>query len=273
VIIDGLVTSAVAPLLGDSAPRHRLVLLVHLPQGSPEERAVAGAASAIIATSPWAGRWMARAYTLPTQHVHVVEPGVDPADVVRGSEAGDRLLCVAALSPLKGQDVLVDALALLPERRWRCTLVGSGTVDREFTALVEQSVRSNGIDDRTAFTGPLGGSALSDAYGRADLLIVPSRTETYGMVVTEALARGIPVICSRTGGLPETLGTDGNRERPGLLVPAGDPRSLADAIESWLDDPALRAGLRARARGRRASLTGWDRASDQMSRVLHQVAA
>lgn len=273
VIIDGLVMSAVAPLLSGSAHRHRLVLLVHLPQGGPEEAAVAAAASAIITTSSWAGRWMEQAYSLPAQRIHVIEPGVDQADVVSGSDGGERLLCVAAISPLKGQDVLVQALALLRERRWRCTFVGSSAADPAFAARVEDSLRVHGIDHRTSFTGPLGDTALCAAYAQADLVVVPSRTETYGMVVTEALARGIPVVCSQAGGLPDTLGLLGDGERPGLLVAAGDSRALANAIASWLDDPALRSGLRARARARRASLTGWDRASDLMARVLHGVAA
>ena len=273
VIIDGLVSSAIAPLLDSSAQRHRLVLLVHLPQGGPEERAVAAAASAVIVTSPWAGRWMERRYALPTERIHVIEPGVDPADVSRGSAAGDRLMCVAAISPIKGQDVLEQALALLRERRWRCDVVGSRAVDPAFAARVEHVAHVNGIDDRISFTGPLGGSALCDAYAHADLLVAPSRTETYGMVVTEALARGIPVVCSETGGLPETLGRVGVGERPGLLVPAGDAPALAAAIASWLDNPALRADLRARAQARRAGLTGWDRASDHAARVLQEVAA
>ena len=100
-------------------------------------------------------------------------------------------------------------------------------------------------------TGPLTGAALDAAYAAADLLVVPSRAETYGMVVTEALARGIPVLASDAGGLPETLGRDPDGRVPGVVVPSGDAAALAAALRGWLIDSGLRAELRqARARAR-----------------------
>ena len=90
--------------------------------------------------------------------------------------------------------------------------------------------------------------------------MLPSRAETYGMVVTEALARGIPVLASDAGGLPETLGRDPDGRVPGLLVPPGDAAALAAALRGWLDDPAggPSSGRRARERRAHAARVGGD---------------
>ena len=273
VLVDGLVTAAVAPALNASAVRHRLVLLLHMIQGGAAEYAVASASRAIVATSRWSARRMAELVPMPRDRLHVAEPGVDPGDITPGSPAGDRLLCVGAIAHHKGQDVLAQALALLVRHRWTCTFVGSAAVEPAFARRVEASLHGSGIGERVTFPGALTGGVLDEAYAAADLLVVPSRTEAYGMVVTEALARGIPVVCSDAGGLPQTLGVDAGGAPPGLLVPAGDARALARSIGTWLEDPNLRTDLRARAVARRPTLHGWDRTTDQIERVLCEVAA
>jgi glycosyltransferase involved in cell wall biosynthesis len=176
----------------------------------------------------------------------VAAPGVDAAALAPGTAAGDALLCVAAVTPDKGHDVLLDALATLDGLSWSCTCVGSLDRDPVFAAAVQR--RANG---RIRFTGPRTGPDLDRTYAAADLLVLPSHAETYGMVVTEALARGVPVIATDVGGVSEALG-DG-----GLLVPAGDPAALGAALRSWLEDAELREQLRRAARERRARLRGW----------------
>jgi glycosyltransferase involved in cell wall biosynthesis len=115
------------------------------------------------------------------------------------------------------------------------------------------------------------GSDLDAVYDGADVLVSASRAETYGMVVTEALARGLPVIATRTGGVPEALGrADGGR--PGLLVPPGDSRALAAALRRWLGDSGQRERLRKAAQARRLTLSDWPHTSLRLSRVLTEVA-
>ena len=120
------------------------------------------------------------------------------------------------------------------------------------------------------FAGAVTGAELDRAYARADLLVLPSHAETYGMVVTEALARGIPVLATGVGGVAEALG-DG--VRPGLLVPPGDPRALAGALRAWLTDAGLRAHLRAAAKARRATLRRWADTTAVLDGVLAGAAA
>jgi glycosyltransferase involved in cell wall biosynthesis len=122
------------------------------------------------------------------------------------------------------------------------------------------------------FTGPLGGPELDRAYASADLLVLPSRAESYGMVVTEALAHGLPVIAAAVGGVPEALGHAADGQRPGLLVHPDDPAALRAALGRWLDDADLRHRLRAAARSRHESLPTWAATSARIGAVLAEVA-
>jgi glycosyltransferase involved in cell wall biosynthesis len=133
-------------------------------------------------------------------------------------------------------------------------------------------VRGSGLDDRVLLTGPLVGRDLATAFATADALVLASRGETFGMVVTEALSRGLPVIASDVGGLPHALGRASDGTRPGLLVPPDDPGALADALRRWLEDGDLRDRLRAAAAERRRALTGWDLTARQVGDVLERVA-
>jgi glycosyltransferase involved in cell wall biosynthesis len=173
----------------------------------------------------------------------------------------------------KGHDVLLDALARVVDLPWRCVCVGA--LDREpaFVADLRLRLATNGISDRVAFVGVRTGSGLDRSYAAADALVLASHGETYGMVVTEALARGLPGIVSSVGGLPEALGGTRAGGRPGLLVPAGDSVALAGALRRWLTDAPLRARLRAAAQERRSILSGWEIPSRRIAQVLTQAAA
>jgi glycosyltransferase involved in cell wall biosynthesis len=122
------------------------------------------------------------------------------------------------------------------------------------------------------FTGALTGAELDRVYAEADVLVLASQAETYGMVVTEALARGLPVVATKVGGVPEALGHAADGSRPGLLVAPGDPHALAQALRRWLGDPLERARLRVAARSRRLTLSDWVQTSRELSAVLSEVA-
>ena len=125
-----------------------------------------------------------------------------------------------------------------------------------------------GYSQRIRFAGVLTEAELSRAYTTADLLVAPSRSETYGMAVTEALAHGVPVIAAAVGGLPEALGSSADGTRPGQLIPSGDPAALAAAIRGWLGDERHRHRLRAAARERRSNLRGWKETTQETAKAL-----
>ena len=261
VLLDGLIASAAPEVLVPQARRLRQVVLVHMPLGPPasgaREREVLAAAAAVVTTSAWTRRRLGELYALPADRVHVAEPGVDAAGLAPGTAAGDALLCVAAVTPDKGHDVLLDALATATDLSWRCACVGSLDRDPAFADGVRRRALDSGLGDRVRFPGPRTGPELDRAYAAADLLVLASHAETYGMVVTEALARGLPVLAADVGGVTEALGHGEDGTRPGLLVPPGDPAALGAALRAWLGDAELRGRLRRAARERRASLRGW----------------
>jgi glycosyltransferase involved in cell wall biosynthesis len=269
VLLDGLVGQAVPEVLARHAHRLRLVVLVHLPLTGPGEGRALAAATAVVTTSRYTRRWLRELHPLlPADRVHVAPPGVDPAPATAGGGTGAELLCVAAVNTHKGHDLLVEALARVADRDWRVTLIGSLTVDPALVDRLRDRLAELRLTDRVHLVGPRTGPALDAGYADADLLVLPSRTETYGMVVTEALARGVPVLATETGGVPEALGTTPGGHLPGLLVPPGDPQALAAGLRRWLDEPDLRAGLRRAALARRDTLTGWPTTSALIGQVL-----
>jgi glycosyltransferase involved in cell wall biosynthesis len=281
VLIDGLIASTVPDVLVPQALRLRMIVLVHMPFGAhpgiegeevfPLEWAVLSAAAAVVTTSEWTRDWLVNHYSLPM--VHVAVPGVDPAGLATGSSAGGRLLCVAAVAPHKGHDVLLAALAAIRDLPWQLQCVGSMNRDSGFVERLHREALDAGIADRVSFTGPLNGTDLEDAYDRADVLVVPSRLESYGMVITEALARGLAVIASDVGGVREALGQSQEGPMPGLLVPPGDAAALTVTLRGWLVDDDLRQRLRRAARQRRTTLSDWTRTTERISRALAEAAA
>jgi glycosyltransferase involved in cell wall biosynthesis len=285
VVIDGLLacTEAVGAVVASA--RLRVVVLMHMPLGHQPpghelpgalelERSVLAAASATIATSEWTRRLLLTTYAdLDPQRVHVAPPGVDVAPEAAGSHDGRRLLCVAAVTRHKGLGLLLAALSSLRELAWQCTCVGVLDREPDFAAELRLRADSAGLADRITFTGPVVGPDLDRHYAAADLLVLPSRGETYGMVVTEALARGVPVLATAVGGVPDTIGRVAGGRLPGLLVPPDDAAALGDAIRRWLGDAALRTSLRRAARLRRTALTPWSVTVERVAGVISAAAA
>jgi glycosyltransferase involved in cell wall biosynthesis len=278
VLIDGLIASPTAAQLLPHTGRIRMTVLLHMPLATARdthhdasaersERVVLGAATGVVVTSEWTRQQVLTRYALPAGRVHVARPGVDrvaaPARPVRG-----RLICVGVLSRHKGQDLLVEALADLADRDWHCVLVGSLDRDPDFVEQLQTRITRLGYGHRVRLSGVLTGVALSHAYSTADLLVAPSRSETYGMTVTEALAHGLPVIAAAVGGLPEALGSTADGTRPGQLIPPGDPAALATALADWLGDEHHRRRLRTAARQRRSTLRGWEQTTQEIANVL-----
>jgi glycosyltransferase involved in cell wall biosynthesis len=280
VMVDGLAMGVMPSEVGREAARLRIVALVHHPLASEtglepavvaalqasEQQALASA-RAVVVTSGATAEALAD-YRVAEDRVVVVEPGTDPAPLARGSGAPDvHLLCVANLIPRKGHDLLIRALAARPERDWRLTCVGSLDAHEPTARAVRDLVRAHDLDDRVELTGSLGSAAVGESYDRADLFVLPTRHEGYGMAVAEAIARGVPVVATATGAIPGLL-----RGGAGILVQPGDLAGLAAALSRVLGDVTLRARMAAAAREARDTLPTWDAAAEKVSQVLGRLA-
>ncbi|NGX17115.1 glycosyltransferase family 4 protein [Wenzhouxiangella sp. XN24] len=261
--INALVHHPLADETGlDAAVRERLLLR--------ETRALA-ACRRVIVTSPFTARRL-RELGFEQRTPRVVEPGVNGAELAaavaarlqgREPEGPERLLCVASLTPRKGQDLLVRALAQLADRDWHCTLLGSSARDPAFAERVAGLVREAGLADRIDCIGECDQATLDAEYRRAGVCLLPSHYEGYGMVVSEALARGLPMITTTGGALAQTAPEDCC-----LRVEPGNIGALAQALARWLDDAALRRRLTRSAAERRATLRSWPEAGRAFAAAL-----
>lgn len=270
VLVDGLVGVRAAAAIEAVAARLRLVLLAHMvfaafPGADPREvdgeRRVLGCAERVIVTSAWAGSEVVARGLVAPERILVATPGADDAAMASGTPGGTELLCVGVIAAHKGQDTLVDALARLDaDLAWTCTIAGSATVEPAFAARVADCAARAGLAERITWAGVLTRDPLESAYARADLLVAPSRSESYGMAVSDALRRGIPVVATRVGGIPEAVAPgDG-----ALLVSPDRPDLLAAVLRRWIVEPGLRARMTATARRHSAARPGW---SDTVSRI------
>jgi glycosyltransferase involved in cell wall biosynthesis len=280
VLIDGLAFGAMPAEVVREASRLRIVALIHLPLAAEigigedvaarleagERRALA-AASRVIVTGKPTGAALA-GHGVASDLITVVEPGTDRAPLARGSHEGPlQLLCVATLNPGKGHDMLIGALAALPHDHWHLTCAGS--LDRH-PATVQQLreiLRVDGLNARVSFLGDLDTAALAACYDSADLFVLATRHETYGMAVAEALARGLPVVSTKTGAIPELVG-----DEAGLLVPVGDTTALTSALSQVLSNRHLLARLAEGARRVRDRLPTWEDAAGRMAAALDRAA-
>jgi glycosyltransferase involved in cell wall biosynthesis len=280
VVVDGLAFGVMGELAARHVRRLRLIALVHHPlaleTGLAEARADAlrtsesralAVADRVVVTSAFTAELLAGDYGVPEGRISIVEPGTDPAPVAVGS--GDdvlNLLCVAAPTPRKGHDVLLQALAPLVDRSWRLDCVGSLERCRRTSLAVQRLSDRLGLSERVRFRGALDDASLDDLYHRADVFVLPTRFEGYGMVLTEALARGLPVVSTRIGPVPAVVPREA-----GLLVAPDDPTALQQGLARVLDDAELRCRLAVGARSARGRLRSWEDASSDFASVLDEV--
>jgi len=267
VIGDELCFSELGPLFRDRSPGLRRVLLIHHlsawehPEGMERarllglEKAAIDAADACVATS------LATADRLRSERlvrdVFVAEPGADrlqrPASAGQEpSGAHVRLLFIGNILPRKRVLELVNAFAGLPSAHAELVLVGA-ELDPGYAAEVRLAIASSEVAPRVRLMGCLEASQVMEQLAMADALVLPSSLEGYGMVLSEALWSGVPVIAARVGAAEQLL----SQSRAGLLFDPQDEAGLYSALSRFVSDPALRKRLRESARSAQASLPRW----------------
>jgi glycosyltransferase involved in cell wall biosynthesis len=279
-LVDSLALGALPDVITREASRLRIVALVHQPliaavgfdpdthaRLEDGERRALKATALVVVTGRSTLPFMAR-YGVPRGQVVVVEPGTDRPDVV-GPMAGFgsiELLCVGTVNQKKGHEILLEALALLRDLPWRLTCAGSLSRDPVTAQRVRDTLARLRLEDRVSLTDELDVQALDACYRRADVFVLATQQETYGMAVAEAVAHGLPVVATMVGAIPELVGNDA-----GLLVPVGDTNALAKSLALVLSDADLRVRLAEGARVHRTRLPTWDEACRRMANALDRL--
>lgn len=280
VVIDGLALGALPEAASQLRTRNALLAVVHHPLAletglsahdvttlRASERDALAAVEAIVVTSSATQRCLVEDYAVSAQRIFVAPPGSDSVTPSQGSTDGIvRLLSVGAVVPRKGFDVLIAALATIAELPWHLTIVGDRTRDRKAVAQLDADIRLHRLNDRVTVLGEVSSHHLAELYVGADAFVLASRFEGYGMAYAEAIARGLPVIGTKAGAIPETVppGTS-------ILVHPDDPSALAEGLRRIIEDPTERLRLGSAARAAAAHLPTWQASAKIFSRAIETV--
>lgn len=280
-VIDGLAMGGLPAIVERHASRLAITALVHHPLadetglGAPEQqrfrisetRALA-AVGHVIVTSVYIARRLAD-FAVPAEKIAVIEPGVELGQLASGDGSGTpRLLCIATITPRKGQDLLVEALSGLTSLPWQCDLIGALDRADAYVDEVHKAIDAHQLNERIRLLGSQPTDRLTEHYRQADLFVLPSHYEGYGMVITEALAHGLPVVTTTGGALAHTL-----PDAAGIKVPPGDVTALRDALKRMLEEPETYRRYQTGAREIRDTLGDWNRAAEAFGQALKRTRA
>jgi glycosyltransferase involved in cell wall biosynthesis len=279
-VIDGLAFPIVARMIMRHRRRLRLLALVHHPLAeetglSPAARERAARLEAallphfdgVVCPSRGTAAAVERCGTLP-ERIMIVPPGTTRPMLRRLPRRGPAraLLCVASLIPRKGHRVLLEALARLDDLDWELLCVGSLHRDPATTRQVRRMISAAGLKRRVTLAGEQPRQAVTRAYRGADVFVLPSFHEGYGMAYAEAMAHGLPIIATTAGAIPATVPREA-----GLFVPPGDSAALARALRRVIAEPAVARQLAAGARAAGSRLPDWRQAAKAWDQVLHRL--
>jgi glycosyltransferase involved in cell wall biosynthesis len=266
IVIDGLAFGVLPEAVLQLRVENPLIALVHHPLALETglsiqqanilrtcERAALGAARLVIANSPETARHLTNDYGVIADRIVIACPGTDPAPLAQGSSDGIvRLLSVGAVVPRKGFDILIAALATLADLPWRLAIVGDRSRDPQAAAKLDADIARLKLADRVTVLGAVSDERIAEIYAAADVFVLASRFEGYGMAYSEAIARGLPVIGTTAGAIPETVPVGA-----GLLVPPDDVTALAMALRQVIANPDECCRLAAGARAAAQKLPTW----------------
>lgn len=279
ILADGLAMGALDPDRWPEGLAERLVILCHHPLGHetglPPERAremletegrALRAARSVLTTSRATAATLAAELGVDPARIRVAEPGLERAEPAPRRGDPPLLLGVGTLSARKDWPTLVAALAMLKDRGWACVIAGDASRDPEAAARLLALIEDEGLEERVGLPGALNRAQIDRLYAEADIFCLPSRHEGYGMVVIEAMARGLPVLAAEAGAIPEAA--DGAAR----LLPPGDPAAWAEAIAAVLDAPTERDRMAEASWARAARAPSWEDAARVAAQALADAA-
>ncbi|MCA1717428.1 MAG: glycosyltransferase family 4 protein, partial [Actinobacteria bacterium] len=277
IVVDALARIVCAPWLDGWRASRPVVAMVHeLPsiaagvaQEQEFEEPLLRADRLVVVSDH--GRSILRSRGVPAERVRVVSPGLDhllPPDAGAEHSAREdslvRALCVAQWIPRKDILGLVRAWTARKRPGTTLELIGETDADPAYAASVRAAI-ADASDSSIHVSGPVDDATLEAAYAAADLLVLPSRYEGYGIVYAEALTHGLPIIACDVGPVPELVG-----EEAALLVPPDDVEALSGALDQLLGDPALRSRMSEAAYHRAEGLPRWEDTTAGFLRVLRE---
>jgi glycosyltransferase involved in cell wall biosynthesis len=281
IVVDGLAFGVLPEVASHLRSRNPLVALVHHPLAMESglsarqsdllrasECTALAATSQIVVTSAATARYLVTDYAVPAERITVACPGTEPAPMAKGGQDGVvRLLSVGAVVPRKGFDVLIAALATLVDLPWHLTIAGDRRRDPETAAQLDADIRRYNLDGWVAVRGAVSPDHLAELYAGADLFVLASRFEGYGMAYSEAIAHGLPIVGTNAGAIPDTVPAE-----VGVLVAPDDPGALALALRKVIANPDERRRMGTSARAAASRLPTWQESAEIFARALEVLA-
>lgn len=281
LLVDGLAYGAMPAEMIAALPR-RPVALCHHPLGREPglsdddarrllaaERAALALAAHVVVTSAETKRGLVADMGVAAADVTVVRPGLDRAAPARGRKGAPVILSVGSLTPRKGHDVLVAALARMAEARpdlgWEARVAGAADLSPQTARALHRQIAEAGLESRVTILGPQTSAGLDALYDEAAIFALASRYEGYGMVFAEAMMRALPVVACDAGAVAALTPADA-----GVLTPVDDAAALAAALTDLLEDPARRAWMGEAGRAHALTIPGWDAAWAAIETVLRR---
>jgi glycosyltransferase involved in cell wall biosynthesis len=281
IVVDGLAFGVLPEVVLQLRLKNPLIALVHHPLAleagvsiqqanilRASERAALVAARLAVVNSAETARHLTRDYGVATDRIVIACPGTDPAPSAPGSrDAIVRLISVGALVPRKGFDILIAALATLIDLPWRLTIVGDHSRDPKTAAQLDADIARHNLGNRVAVMGAVPPESLAELYASADVFVLASRYEGYGMVFSEAIARGLPVVGTTAGAIPETVPAGA-----GVLVAPDDAAMLATALRRVIENSDERRQMATCAHAAAPLLPRWRDSASVFASALEAVA-
>jgi glycosyltransferase involved in cell wall biosynthesis len=281
IVIDGLALGVLPEVAQALAPSHPLIALVHHPLAlesgitaettaalAASERAALASVRHVVTTSPATRRALIADYAVTPEQVTVALPGIEAVAVSpRPRRDAVTLLSVGAVVPRKGYDVLIDALATTADLDWRLVIAGDRTRDPATADAVAARIAASGLGARVSLRGAVGDDELARLYAEADVFVLASRHEGYGMAFAEAINHGLPVVGTRAGAIPETV-----PEGAGILVESEDVPALAAALRMVIANRGARENYAAAACAAAVHLPRWDATARIFLKVIEGVS-
>ncbi|MDO8910059.1 MAG: glycosyltransferase family 4 protein [Pseudohongiella sp.] len=279
ILADGLAYGAMDNIARIEHQRLKIIALCHHPLAFESgldtrlqshlfksEKAALELARAVVVTSPATARLLSNAFGVAENKITVALPGTQKQAFAPCMGHPPVLLTVATLIQRKAHDVLIDALSRLTYLDWSARFVGGDQFDPEWAAFLKKRTETLGLAERISFVGNV--SDLNPEYANADVFVLPSRFEGYGMVFAEALAAGLPIVAARAGAVPDVV-----PETAGMLIPPDDATRLAFALHTMLTEPQQYQALRLGAQQAAASLPDWQQSAAQVADLLQTINA